>query len=316
MKVLDFLVLFFLLFLVCIGVYFFWFNLNFKNESYTPYIGNLSSVPVSFTSAQFYPNMRFPDKEISYEIEPACNMQKRREINEAFTLLSEKTILRFHLLESNAQIEIICSEIAPEEKQNEEEGTESYFIAGEGGPTAAINLSNGYYLILSGKASFFRTEECNETKLALHEILHILGFDHSGNPKSIMYPITRCDQSLDNYIIDELNRLYAIPSLPDLAIEKISANKTFYGLSFSISVANSGFSEAQNSRLDIYSDGNKIEEYSLGLIKPGMKKMLDVQNAKLPRKTGNLLFVVSSDKKDELSLGNNKAEVFLAGSNL
>ncbi|MEK6892935.1 MAG: matrixin family metalloprotease [Nanoarchaeota archaeon] len=313
MKVFEFIILFFLFLLICIGVYFFWFNLNSNNESYAPYVGNLSSIPISSAGAQFYSNMRFPDKEISYEVESACNMQKRREINEAFAILSEKTILRFHLLENEAQIKILCSEI-PKEKQNEEE--KNYFIAGEGGPTAAINLSNGYYLILSGKVSFFRTEKCNETKLALHEILHVLGFDHSGNQKSIMYPVTSCEQYLDSYIIDELNRLYAIPSLPDLAIEKISANKTSYGLSFSISVANSGFSEAQNSQLDIYSEGNKITEYDFGLIKPGMKKMLDVQNAKLPRKTGSLLFVVSSDKKDELSLGNNKAEVFLEGSNL
>ena len=112
-----------------------------------------------------------------------------------------------------------CSDITPEPTQKD------HFVAGEGGPTLVINTTV-YAIILEGKIALYRHEICDEPQIALHELLHALGFDHNSNSKSIMYPITNCAQELDDYIVQTINQLYSVPSRGDLLIEEIDANKS------------------------------------------------------------------------------------------
>ncbi len=308
MRTLDAAILFVLIVLLGFTSYFFMKNLpfeTFRTEEYSSYVSNISSNSMLFASAQFYPNMRFSKKEISYQIEDFCDSKKEGEIQEAFSLLEEKTSLRFYPVQNNPEIEIACSEQAPQEEITNNQ----FYIAGEGGPTEARNLSTGY-LIMKGKVSLFKDEKCKETKLALHEILHVLGFDHNNNPKSIMYPITNCDQTIDQSIIDDINKLYLQESFPDLAILRVEANKSFYGASFKVAVINLGFVDAKESKIEIYAGSNKIANYSLGTLQPGMTSTLEVQNLRAAKSAKSLKFFTSYAKADELSLNNNQAEIF------
>jgi hypothetical protein len=221
-------------------------------------------------------------------------------VEEAFSILEQRTVLEFY--ESNSpEIDILCSELAPKPEDR------SHFVAGEGGPTEIINTSV-YYVIFSGKVSLFRDEKCSTPHIALHEILHALGFDHSSDKGSIMYPVTDCDQTLDNYIVDEINRLYEIPSYSDLGIQDIRADKSGIYLGFHIEVANYGFRDAKNVALKVYSQGELVKEFDLEDIPVGTRKFLDVKNTRVSKSANEIRFLVTtSPEEDELSYENNEA---------
>lgn len=317
MKVLYMVVFVMLVAALGFGVYLMWMNFPFGSVSYNPFSANLSSriaPQLSFGAtegAQFYPNMRFRDRSISYRLESICTQKKWDDVNRAFELLEEKTILHFYSLKEGAEISIFCSELPPEPAERK-----GHFIAGEGGPTEIMNMST-FSVIFGGKISIYRDEPCDEPKIALHEILHALGFDHHNDTKSTMYPITGCNQQLDQYIIDDINRLYRIDSAPDILIEEISANKTGRFLNFYISVSNYGLKEAENVTLYVYSDGLLVGNFPLERLDIGMKKKLAVQNVRMPMDSEKVAFEVYPGKGEkEISMENNRIEIAIAKDNI
>ncbi len=303
MRVIDALLLLLLLAVLAVGLYFLWDLLpNGENVKYQSYVANVSA---SSNSVQFYPNMRYRERDISYHISDACSNKKQNDVETAFLILEEKTILNFYPTDNDPELNILCSSVSP--KPNEE----GHFVAGEGGPTEIINTS-AYSVILSGKISLYRAEKCDEPKIALHEILHALGFDHNNNEGSVLYPVTSCDQQLDEYIIETINELYAVDSLPDLIIGKISANKSGRYLNLEIEVVNIGLANSQDSELIISSNNEEIKRYDLLEIEIGTKKKLSVTNMRLPRDSDSVSFVVETDER-EISKSNNDAEITVEG---
>jgi hypothetical protein len=264
-------------------------------------------------SKQFYERMRFQDPIITYKIERACDSKKKNELREAFSILEEKTILTFSPSE-RGQITILCTELAPEAE------TEDYFVAGEGGPTEVINTSL-YAVIFSGKVSFFREEKCENPNIALHEILHVLGFDHNDNPRSILFPTLDCEQEIDDNIIKDINSLYSIEGQPDLKIESVDASKSGRYLNFEIEVSNQGLKNARDVSLRVYYDGKLIkfegdrEELELEDIEVGTRKVLTVANARISRSSQKIRFVVDEENSvDEIFEDNNDLELVLVGA--
>ena len=300
MKVLDVIVLLLLIGVLGFGVYVLLQYLPLGGTQYQAYNANFSSEISG--NYQFYANMRYPDRVISYTIEDACSEKKKEDVIMAFGILQEKTVLSFYQ-SGNGMIRILCSSIAP---QPEDAG---HFIAGEGGPTEIINTSI-YSVILSGKVSLYREEKCGTPNVAIHEILHALGFDHNNDKKSIMYPVTECVQEIDDYIVEEIDKLYRADSLPDLLISKLEANKTGRYLNFEIIVGNYGFKESNGAALVVSAGGENIKEIDLGKVPIGTRKMLSVQNLRLPRDSQIILFKVETSEK-ELSKENNAAELNL-----
>src|SRR3989344_331819 len=303
MKFLDFLILLLLFTIIGLGVYVIWFNLPIGPGGYNTFSINTSKSESN--SIQFYPNMRYVDKTINYYISNSCDFERMKNAQEAFLVIGDKTVLTFTKVgnPSDAQIRVLCSNIAP---TPEEEG---HFVAGEGGPSEIINSSR-YAIILSGKVSLFRLTNCDSPNVAIHEILHALGFDHNGNEKSIMYPITGCDQEIDIYIINEIDRLYRADSLPDLVIEKGAANKTGRYLSFDITIANFGLKDSTDSDLSIYAGGELVKDFNLGEINIGTRKVLSVENLRVPRDSGDILFQVRTEDR-ELDDSNNEVKILL-----
>jgi hypothetical protein len=305
MKFIEVIVLLMLLGALGFGVYVLWLNLPFENATYKPFSSNFSTnVGIQNEGAQFYPNMRFPDKIISYRLESTCPQQRWVDVERAFAIISEKTVLKFYNSRDNPEIKILCSRIAPMP------GQEGHFIAGEGGPTEIINTTN-FAVILGGNISLYREEQCDEPKIAIHEILHALGFDHHNISSSIMNPVTGCNQEIDQYIIDDINSLYKMDSLPDLGIDSIKANRTGRYLNFEINVSNQGLKESKGANLDIYTLDRKIGNFSVGDLDIGTRKMLFVQNEKLAGDSSKIIFLLSSEDERELSLDNNRAEISL-----
>lgn len=304
MKILDIIVLFAAVFTLVFGIYAF-LSLSVPGEKVeykttSPSSSNDLSAAL-YSSAQFYPNMRFQNKEISYTIGSACDEKKKKNVQEAFSILSQETMLSFS--ESpNGEIDILCSQVSPES------GEEGHFVAGEGGPSEIINATK-YYIILKGKVSLYRDEKCKTPNIALHEILHALGFDHNTNENSIMYPVTSCNQEFDSYIAQEINRLYAISSDPDLVVERVNANRTGRYMYFKAIVANYGLKDAGEAKLVVFVDGENIKEFDLGLIQIGTKKSIEVTNLRMPAESENITFSAFTNQSKELSYENNNLKL-------
>jgi len=275
-----------------------------SNKTFTEQQNNIDTTNFS-QSKQFYPRMRFTDRVISYGIDPACSAEKKSQMLKAFTIVSTGTPLTFYPAD-NPQILISCSEVAPPSDST------GHFVAGEGGPYEILNASS-YAIILSSHISLYRDESCITPHIAVHELLHALGFDHNDNPNSILYPTLDCKQTLDTYFTTQLNELYREDSLPDLVITSLNGTKAGRYLSFSISVSNRGLKDAATSQLTVVTDTNEIiKEFDLGEIELGTTKILTVSNLAGSRSAEHYRFIVDQNNAiNELHEDNNDATLSL-----
>lgn len=312
MKLLDFAIL--ALFFIVVGLGAFIAFLITNDVEVYEGMGTISqdtkgTISQSMGAEQFYPNIRFPDTEISYYLDPACDNKKQKNILTAFSIIASKTYLNFYPSPEGEEprIKVLCSNFVP---GTDEKG---HFVAGEGGPSELINVSN-YYVILESKISLYRADKCPTPQIALHELLHALGFNHSSDPKSVMYPVSSCDQEVDESILQEVNRLYSISSSPDLVIDSISASRVGNMLSFQANVSNKGFKIVQSANISVYNEGKFIRSFSLTEypLPIGTTKILTVRNLKVPRDAGKFEFYVEMYlPSSEISLDNNRLEVAL-----
>lgn len=294
MRGIDVVVMIFLLVFAGMGIYIIWLNLPTGSIEYGSPDSDLIYNITSKTNLQFYNNLRYKDKEIEYKFDKLCDDKKQQDVLRAFSILSNRTDLIFKSFLNESELLIYCSEIAPEPDQ------EDHFIAGEGGPTEIINASR-YYVIKSGKISLFRDDKCSKPNIALHEILHALGFDHLPNKESIMYPVTDCRQQIDNEIIREINRLYSEKSYPDIVVLEASANRTGRYLSFSLTVANYGLEDANDVNLSVYADDKLVKSFDLDEIPIGRKKIFTVNNLKVQKSLSSLEFGAYQDPFNDLN---------------
>ena len=280
------------------ALYFLWFNFPHETRLYDPFIANATQ-RLPATSLQFYPNLRYPDRNISYGIEAACDEKKKKEVQQAFAIIENLTILNFFQAVERPQIRVYCSALAPEPK------AEGHFVAGEGGPVEIINSSR-YAVILAGKISFYRSEKCARPNVALHEIFHALGFDHVNDRKNIMYPVTECSQEIGEDLIGQINEIYSVDSLPDIAIEKVIANTTGRYLNFEIVIVNNGLRDSANVTLNIVVENRLLKEFELDEIAIGQRKTLYVKNLRTPGEIESVTFTaVNNDGMAELDYENN-----------
>ncbi|MEM3074959.1 MAG: CARDB domain-containing protein [Candidatus Pacearchaeota archaeon] len=246
--------------------------------------------------ALFYPNLRFPQRIISFHIEENCNENRANLIRKAFEILDNETILNFIEMEKG-NIEVTCGE--------KETPQEEYFIAGEGGPISIINASN-YYVITNGTVLLYRDNKCPIPIVGIHEILHVLGFKHSLNKKSIMYEISDCNQKITKEIVDIINNNYKTETLPDLIIKKASAVKYGNRLYFEVEVFNAGLSSAINSTVGIFADGKELAKYDVESLDIGSGRVIIVSNLRSSGEIKEILFFADIlNQVYEIDEGNN-----------
>ncbi len=234
----------------------------------------LKNVPTS----QFYPNMRFNHLPITYYMAPECNQERLENMKLATAMLEEKTPLTFRQISSEdaADVKVGC-----DEKRYKEEGM---FIAGHGGPSIIINATP-WSVIKKGIIILF-TESC-DANIELHEMLHVLGFDHSPNLQSIMYNISSCNQKLTDDIVQELNRLYSQEPLPDLYFKNISAVKQGRYLNIRFGIFNRGLLDADNVEVAVYADDELVKTFQADKeidkeIDIGAGRYISIDNLRLP----------------------------------
>ncbi len=258
-----------------------------------------SSIP---TNMQFYPNMRYPSSDISYEIDPSlCTLQKQGNIKEALKILENLTVLNFYPVNSNPEISITCDDkVVVNEK---------YFVAGEGGPVN-ITQSGDFNVIKHGKVLLLRDSNCQVPNVAIHELLHSLGFDHSKNPNNVMYPVTSCSQTIGQDIPALIDALYAYPSYPDLTVENASAVLHGRYIDANITISNRGLADSTNSVLLMSANGKLLKKTDVNPMPIGSGIMFSFANILAPLSVNQINFTVQTNEP-ELQKNNNGAELFL-----
>jgi len=258
---------------------------------------------------QFYPNMKFNHNSISYKIDSACSDQKKERMTSAFSELAGRVgVISFRPVNEEPDIEVSCSEKA------EHSIEEDFFIAGEGGAKEIIQtgqynvITNGIILLYD----VFKGIECDWSIVELHELLHVFGFEHSEDERSIMNAyLESCDQKLDESIIRDLKELYSRENLADLHFEEVIAVKKGRYLDFNVTVKNSGVIDAKNIILSVFDDENRIEDFDLKAVPFGAKIIFQVTNLKLKsRSSKNIEIMIDPDKLvREIDEENNAAEM-------
>jgi hypothetical protein len=285
-------VIFFLL------IYYF---LPFNELEFITSSGNSNfSLTLEKSDMQFYPNMRYPDNEIKYKVYN-CSSKKNQDARDAFDILENFTILNFEAVSSGEEITVTCNE-----RERFEKGM---FIAGEGGPTAVVK-SGAYNVILHGKILLIKESKCERPNIALHELLHALGFVHSNNPNNIMYNFTNCKQTIGEDIPELVDKLYEEESLTDLIFENVSAKISGRYLYTNFSVRNAGLKNASASVVVINADDKEVREIELDELGIGDGIIASVENVRVPRNVKKLNFYIDCMDR-ELDKENNNISLEL-----
>jgi hypothetical protein len=245
---------------------------------------------------QFYENMRFPTTDISYRI-GECTLQKSDEMERAFDTIENLTLLSFYPVTSNEEITVTC------DSNTKMEG--NLFIAGEGGPTKITQTEN-FNVIHEGKILLIRESKCPNPNIAIHELLHVLGFDHSDNPDNIMYYLTSCSQEIGQDTINLINYLYSFPTQPDLAIENVSAQMNGKYLDISIRLRNDGLKISEPSTVIIYADEKPVKEFELSSLGIGQGREITFTNIFILQTRVDEIEVFIDYGFEELNKKNNK----------
>lgn len=265
---------------------------------------------LSYKVSQFYPNMKFNHNEISYNIEAACEEEKKARMREAFRLLqSEVGIISFYETNEEPDIRVTCTQTI------ESSTGRNFFVAGEGGAEQIIQTKK-YNVITKGIVLLYGNPHgsvsCSWPNVELHELMHVFGFEHSEDQNSLMYPyLASCDQKLDQEIINDMKELYSQPNLADLYFEEVKATKHGKYLDFNATIKNAGVIDAKNIVLAVYDDNEQGEFFRLEDINFGAGVTFSVSNAQLNSRYSDIVEIrVDPDNRiEELDENNNIARL-------
>jgi len=262
---------------------------------YSENVPDTESAVLHSSVKQPYENMRFKTNKISYYFASECERDKMERMANAFDYIKNRTGIEFYE-SSSGEIKVTCGK---------EYKREELLVAGEGGPTGVINTSL-FKVISGGQIMLLYSEPPCEDKynVELHELLHVFGFGHSDNPKSIMYNLSSCDQTVDIEIINKLISLYSIPSLPDLYFTEVYASKRGNYLNINFTIRNQGLEDAHKVIVNLTVDSKAVDHFDFDKIGIGEGRIYYAGNLKVPLSTETVKLSINSER--EISDSNNE----------
>ena len=250
---------------------------------------------VGNASMQFYENMRYQKKDISYKITD-CPVAKLDEMRRAFDIIEAATVLNFYETEFDEMITVTCDSTIKTSGRA--------FIAGEGGVTN-VTSSGEFNVISKGQVLLLRESKCANPIVGTHELFHALGFDHSDNPNNIMYPTVKCSQEISQDMINHISWLYSFPDVPDLLFEEASASMQGKYLSLSATIRNHGLTDSYPSKMAIYADGKQIKDFDIESISVGGGKIITLTNILVAQLSVDEIEVRLQSDYEEINKDNN-----------
>ncbi len=183
----------FIVILLVLGGYF----LQFYEASEAHTDSNFNIEPQA--EMQYYHNMKYQSSNISYKI-LECGIKKENDMRYALNIMSNLTILKFHEVQENEEILVTC--------QDKYKLKSDYsIVAGEGGPVSATQVGDNI-IITKGQVLLMKNSDCSRPIVAIHELLHALGFIHSENPGNLMFPTSGCSRGLGEDVVSRINEIY------------------------------------------------------------------------------------------------------------
>ncbi|MEK6819648.1 MAG: CARDB domain-containing protein, partial [Nanoarchaeota archaeon] len=244
-----------------------------------------------------YENLRYSSERISYRVDNICNLQRKADMEWAFETIENLTILDFYPVITNEEIFVTC--------ENKIKTDERFFVAGEGGPTNITKTEN-FNVVLHGGILLLRESECEKPNVAIHELLHSLGFDHSQNPNNILYNISKCHQTIGDDVIETVNELYSVESKSDLSFENVSATINGRYLNVNATIRNNGLKVSYKSKLIIYADDKFQKEVEIEPMQIGFGTTLTFKNIFVSDLSVNEVKIVIDTNATELDKANNE----------
>ncbi|MEX0933100.1 MAG: matrixin family metalloprotease [Candidatus Pacearchaeota archaeon] len=257
---------------------------------------------------QFYENMRYPNSRISYQIYD-CPLYKQNRIKEAFSIISNLTILEFYPTISEGDISAFCSERSMGEVRRG-----ATYVAGEGGPINITQTSN-FNVILKGEITLIKESDCKIPNVAIHEIFHSIGYKHSENENSIMYPVSNCNQKIGQDILENINEIYAYPTHADLNLKEASAVMNGKFLDTNVSIRNEGLKESEKANLILYADEKIIKEFEIEPIEIGFGSTIILKNILITQLSVDEITYIIESNEEELSKSNNELKLKIKNKN-
>ena len=154
--------------------------------------------------------------------------------------------------------------------------------------------------------TLIREPNCPNPNVGIHELLHALGFEHSENPNNIMYPTTKCSQTIGEDIPELINLLYSYPSLPDVAFENVSATMNSRYLDLNIVIRNQGLADSSEGTIEVYADEDLVKEIEFESLEIGHGRKILINNIFILQKDiDELRFFINADF-EELEKDNNE----------
>ena len=257
----------------------------------------------------FLDNLRFREKEISYYIDFSCSRKRQNSMIDAFEIFEQEVgILSFFEVfnKESAKIFIHCS-------KEEIEISDTLFAAGEGGPSKIINTSY-FNIIEEGKILLYKDQKCENPVVEIHELGHVLGFNHSEDPENVMYPVSRCEQKIMPDMKKAIEQIYHVPSISDGYIEELSAVKRGSRIDFNITITNIGLDKIENMSLDLIYNGKSFETFYLEEIGVGYGRTLTATNVRLPSRNVDVIdFVLDKENLiQEINEDNNLKTTYIS----
>ena len=249
---------------------------------------------------QFMINTRFPSNHITWMMADGCSQSQRESVVEAFDIVAEGSVLEFEELYSGAQINVTCGDYV-EDVNDTYEGVGE--VVGEGGPRN-ISVTPFVSLVHAGVIRLYDDEKCDYPATAIHELFHVLGFDHVDDKKNILYPLLDCEQRINDEQFKDINSLYSMPEKPDLYIKNITVGKSGRYINYRVVASNQGLVESIKYAVEItYVQVNGDEETELiffPVTYPGESYIRTIEFEKIHKDVVGIYFDVIPEKGEEI----------------